>query len=650
MRYLTQHFSITLSQILCCPLKSGQGIIGLGMEKIIAYLKIQNLCIWTLSGLLWLQIGCQWKSGGRSDVLVIAVENLSFEQFSCDSEESNEKEAEGFQLFCDEGVRFTHAFTTSTLSQASMASIFTGLYPLEHGVRHNGNNYLSGRIETVAEVARKNGFRTGLFSGGAPILRKSGLSQGFEVFDDNIPRPPQGFYRPAHNVIQQFVSWLERGAKRPYFSVLYFSDLQFPENATVSEFGEVRERSLESQSKEISESIEILAHYLKSKGLWHNSHVMLVGLNGGKSRSNEFGPLDLNRESTQVSLYLKPARRLRDIGPQWAIDKNVTLADLGFSLFEFVGGAKPKTSLEAWPRVSFFPLVTQPKADWSDDRPILVESAWGEWRGVSNIRYSVRRKHYFYIHDQRKKLFNTLLDRQEQSPISSLDPIWLSLEDSMLVPLKQLHVDPWRISEPKIWNRFQASKIWWANELDENPHIHPQEVNFEGAQTGDTQIKRWLAEKFIQNMDWKGLLKLGEDEKDAVYIFFAKRLLGEKLKPPVGKCTRFFELTNIQKRKQSGQTSSLGCKEELFESLLQHLTRSEEEGADRWLDIFMSNWERRWVENEIGKMNMAKNMIWDVSLELPRGVSWTDLFLNLPENKNIKQLIAERRIKSRYSK
>jgi arylsulfatase A-like enzyme len=100
--------------------------------------------------------GCSWQGRRDPGTLVIAVENLGFDSISC--------EAEDFRTFCEEGVRFTHAYTTSTLSQAAMASLFTGLYPLEHGVRTNGANHLPAHLVTVAEAAAARGTRTALFS------------------------------------------------------------------------------------------------------------------------------------------------------------------------------------------------------------------------------------------------------------------------------------------------------------------------------------------------------------------------------------------------------------------------------------------------------------------------------------------------------
>ena len=102
---------------------------------------------------------CNWKTAPQGSILVIFVENLGFNSFSC-SESAESGRRAGLQTFCDEGVRFTHAYTPSTLSQATIASIFTAKAPHQHGLRHNGSQTLSAKMETVAEAALARGYRT----------------------------------------------------------------------------------------------------------------------------------------------------------------------------------------------------------------------------------------------------------------------------------------------------------------------------------------------------------------------------------------------------------------------------------------------------------------------------------------------------------
>jgi arylsulfatase A-like enzyme len=62
---------------------------------------------------------------------------------------------------------------------ASHASIFTGLFPTEHGAR-NGSIRLADRYTTLAEILRDAGYRTFLYSANPHVSRATGMAQGFE--------------------------------------------------------------------------------------------------------------------------------------------------------------------------------------------------------------------------------------------------------------------------------------------------------------------------------------------------------------------------------------------------------------------------------------------------------------------------------------
>ena len=82
------------------------------------------------------------------------------------------------------GIRFTFAHAHAVVTLPSHASILTGRYPFEHGVRDNAGFRLSDEAETVAELAKQQGFATAAFVGAFPLDRRFGLAQGFDTYDD----------------------------------------------------------------------------------------------------------------------------------------------------------------------------------------------------------------------------------------------------------------------------------------------------------------------------------------------------------------------------------------------------------------------------------------------------------------------------------
>src|SRR6185437_16469931 len=137
-------------------------------------------------------------------------------------------------------------------------------------VHHNGQ-FLPARFETLAEVALGKGYATSFFSGGPPIWRKSGLNQGFETFDDNVPIKMHLYHRTVQQDFKLFLDWLENVKNQPYFSVIYVPDLQFPNSPTVDTSGEMRELSLQSQETAVDEALDYLFRQLKQNHRWDNT-------------------------------------------------------------------------------------------------------------------------------------------------------------------------------------------------------------------------------------------------------------------------------------------------------------------------------------------------------------------------------------------
>lgn len=112
------------------------------------------------------------------------------------------------------GLRFTFAHAHAVVTLPSHASILTGHFPIEHGVRDNAGYRLDDKAETLAEVARGQGFATGAFVGAFPLDRQFGLAQGFDVYHDVGGRMlAQGDFafteRRAEEVVRDARAWIE---------------------------------------------------------------------------------------------------------------------------------------------------------------------------------------------------------------------------------------------------------------------------------------------------------------------------------------------------------------------------------------------------------------------------------------------------------
>ena len=86
------------------------------------------------------------------------------------------------------GLRFAQAYTTAPQTFPAHASMLTGLYPKDHGVRENGRALpgASTDPEPLAVRLVRSGYRTAAFVSGFPLARTFGLAPGFENYDDDF--------------------------------------------------------------------------------------------------------------------------------------------------------------------------------------------------------------------------------------------------------------------------------------------------------------------------------------------------------------------------------------------------------------------------------------------------------------------------------
>lgn len=90
------------------------------------------------------------------------------------------------------GARFDFAHAHAVVTLPSHASILSGRYPYEHGIRDNTGYRFPQDRPTAATVFKAAGFATGAFIGGFPLDRRFGLGVGFDVYDDRLSQSTAG--------------------------------------------------------------------------------------------------------------------------------------------------------------------------------------------------------------------------------------------------------------------------------------------------------------------------------------------------------------------------------------------------------------------------------------------------------------------------
>jgi choline-sulfatase len=113
------------------------------------------------------------------------------------------------------GARFTFAHAATVLTLPSHATILTGVYPYQHGIRDNIGYRLRPDASTMATRLKSLGFATGAFVGAFVLEKRFGLNLGFDVYDDQIPEVSSTaiFFeteRRADAVVTVADAWIDR--------------------------------------------------------------------------------------------------------------------------------------------------------------------------------------------------------------------------------------------------------------------------------------------------------------------------------------------------------------------------------------------------------------------------------------------------------
>jgi arylsulfatase A-like enzyme len=127
-------------------------------------------------------------------------------------------------------ILFEDVSASAAFTLPSMATLFTSLDPVEHGVRRHLDSQgiqdrLDERFTTLAELLESRGYATAAIVSNSLFLLKFGFDQGFETFD-------AGGRRDAGPTTDAAIDWLKQQSEdRPFFLWVHYIDPHWPYNA-----------------------------------------------------------------------------------------------------------------------------------------------------------------------------------------------------------------------------------------------------------------------------------------------------------------------------------------------------------------------------------------------------------------------------------
>lgn len=232
-----------------------------------------------------------------------------------------------------EGASFQNCYTVLPRTNPSVTSILTGLYPHVHGIRMVGNNKLSGKISSLPQILKSHGYKTAYI--GEPVHR-CGLENGFDDFlllswnvknkiKKNLFRiiKPKERIGAAHQYTDTSISWIKKNKDKKFFICLHYNELHWPYHSPFENFfdesyegkhdfntlgngkftrgdlifGHVRLPKEEvdhaishydGNIRYIDSQIQRLTDFLKSRGLYENTLIVLTSDHGENFGEHNF--------------------------------------------------------------------------------------------------------------------------------------------------------------------------------------------------------------------------------------------------------------------------------------------------------------------------------------------------------------------------
>ncbi len=364
------------------------------------------LFIYFCLGLVFVLGSTSCQSQKRNSILILAFDRLPSDAVTCNDDRMIENS--GFATLCKESIRFTHSYTTSLQPAAAMASLLTGQYPYRHNL-HRSFDRISDQSQLISQLAQEEKFRTSFFSGSPHILRKTGLSKYFDVFDDSSALTQRNYFKDFKLQTNDFFEWYNEDPQ-PFLSIIYNSELEFTNSADGN--------SLEK----LDEKLSAFFDKMKSEKMWGTTTVIVVGLNGVNKfqRLNETAFQNLHSENTQIVTMIKLPRLKGDEGIYWKNDTPIQLADLGKTLPYFLNKNPTipnNVQNEIFPVIHLWTLLTEKNSAMPILRPLLIEAPNTWTKKLTEAQFAILQNHELYIDTQKPGIFSTLSDRMESTNI-----------------------------------------------------------------------------------------------------------------------------------------------------------------------------------------------------------------------------------------
>ncbi len=256
----------------------------------------------------------------------------------------------GLDRLASTGVRFAHQLAQASWTKASMASLWTGLYPARTGVTRY-NHVIPEVAELPAEVLSKAGLQTvGIYRNGwvAPTF---GFAQGFDVYKRPAMRPLPATVKLANptltdqdtddGAIDAALEFLRIAGRKRWFLYLHLMDVhQYLYDRDSALFGSGHADIYDNSIRHTDSLIEVLVDSLSEAGYRENTLIVVAADHGEAFGERGFDghAREVYRETTEVPFLLSFPFRLE---PGITVSSRTRNVDIWPTVLDLLGLAPP---------------------------------------------------------------------------------------------------------------------------------------------------------------------------------------------------------------------------------------------------------------------------------------------------------------------
>ncbi|MGE0640753.1 MAG: sulfatase-like hydrolase/transferase [Thermoanaerobaculia bacterium] len=245
----------------------------------------------------------------RAPVLFVSIDTLRSDRLPAYGFRGVETPA--IDRLAEEGITFDFAYSHVPLTLPSHISALSGTLPSRHGVHDNlGYPLDSARIAWLPRLLREHGYATAAAVSAYVLRTETGVSDGFDRYDDEIPLSVRGglgtSQRSCSETLRAATPFLDRTDGRPFFLFLHFYEPHSPHSPPPDSAHRYADPYL-GEIAAVDACVAALLDSLRARSLYERSLIVLFSDHGeslGEHGELEHGIL-LHRAVLQVPLIVK---------------------------------------------------------------------------------------------------------------------------------------------------------------------------------------------------------------------------------------------------------------------------------------------------------------------------------------------------------